>query len=202
MVKNVVFDLGGVLVDLNPAKVIKQYFSKEDADFILSNIFFSKEWREVDRGVLTPDEAFHKYKDDIAPGAYEKLMDIIENWNEHMPPFDDVYALVKRVKSSGAKVYLLSNIPPYIHKMFGCVPALSLLDGFVASCDIKLLKPEREIYEHLLQKYNLKAEESIFIDDTLENVEGARAVGMKAHHFANHDLAALEAALRECGVNI
>ena len=84
MVKNVVFDLGGVLVDLNPAKVIKQYFSKEDADFILSNIFFSKEWREVDRGVLTPDKAFHKYKDDIAPGAYEKLMDIIETWNEHI----------------------------------------------------------------------------------------------------------------------
>ena len=119
-----------------------------------------------------------------------------------MPPFEDTYELVKRIKAAGVKIYLLSNVPPYIHKMIETVPALKLFDGFVASCDVKLLKPERRIYEHLLEKFNLKAEECFFIDDMSVNAEGARAVGMKAHHFANHDVEALENALRQYGVNI
>lgn len=200
MIKNVIFDLGGVLVDLNPEKVIRSLFSEENSDFILHNIFFSEEWREVDRGTLTPDEAFHKYKNDLPNGVYEKVIDVINNWNEYMPPFDDVYEVVKKVKASGADIYLLSNVPPYIHKMLGTVPALKLFDGYVASCDVKLLKPEKEIYEHLLAKFGLKAEECLFIDDMPENVRGARAAGIKAHHFANHDITALEKALEENGV--
>lgn len=200
MIKNVIFDLGGVLVDLNPEKVIRSLFSEEDADFILKNIFFSEEWREVDRGTLTPDEAFHKYKNELPNGVYEKVIGIINNWNEYMPPFDDVYEVVKKVKASGADIYLLSNVPPYIHKMLGTVPALKLFDGYVASCDVKLLKPEKEIYEHLLAKFGLKAEECLFIDDMPENVRGARSAGIKAHHFANHDITALEKALEENGV--
>ena len=200
MIKNVIFDLGGVLVDLNPEKVIRSLFSEENSDFILRNIFFSEEWREVDRGTLTPDEAFHKYKNDLPNGVYEKVIGIINNWNEYMPPFDDVYEVVKKVKASGADIYLLSNVPPYIHKMLGTVPALKLFDGYVASCDVKLLKPEKEIYEHLLAKFGLKAEECLFIDDMPENVRGARSAGIKAHHFANHDITVLEKALEENGV--
>ena len=202
MIKNVIFDLGGVIVEFNPVKVVNSLFSKEDADFILGNLFFSEEWSEIDRGTLTPAEAFEKYRKDLSEETYEKILAVIENWNDYMPPFEDTYELVKRIKAAGVKIYLLSNVPPYIHKMIETVPALKLFDGFVASCDVKLLKPERGIYEHLLEKFNLKAEECFFIDDMSVNAEGARAVGMKAHHFANHDVEALENALRQYGVSI
>ena len=202
MVKNVIFDLGGVIVEFNPVKVVNSLFSKEDADFILGNLFFSEEWSEIDRGTLTPAEAFEKYRKDLSEETYEKILAVIENWNDYMPPFEDTYELVKRIKAAGVKIYLLSNVPPYIHKMIETVPALKLFDGFVASCDVKLLKPERRIYEHLLEKFNLKAEECFFIDDMSVNAEGARAVGMKAHHFVNHDVEALENALRQYGVSI
>ncbi|MBQ6265231.1 MAG: HAD family phosphatase [Clostridia bacterium] len=202
MIKNVIFDLGGVLVELNPEKVIRSLFSEENSDYILHNIFFSKEWREVDRGTITPEAAFKKHIDRLETETFSKVLGIIENWNEYMPPFDDMYELIVRIKASGKKIYLLSNVPPYIHKMTGTLPALRLFDGFVASCDIKLLKPEKEIYEHLLTKFNLKADECFFIDDTRENVEAARRLGIRAHHFANHDTQALENALKENGVEI
>ena len=202
MIKNVIFDLGGVIVDFNPVKVITALFSKEDADLILGNFFFSEEWREIDRGTLTPSSAFEKYRNSLSPESFNKIINVIENWNEYMPAFEDMYELIKRVKAAGMKIYLLSNIPPYIYRMIDTVPALKLFDGFVASCDLHLLKPEKEIYEHLLAKFNLKAEEFFFIDDTLENTEAAKLLGIKSHHFAGHDIEALENALRQNGVNI
>ena len=202
MIKNVIFDLGGVIVDFNPVKVITALFSKEDADFILGNFFFSEEWREIDRGTLTPSAAFEKYRNSISPESFNRIINVIENWNEYMPAFEDMYELIKRVKAAGMKIYLLSNIPPYIYRMIDTVPALKLFDGFVASCDLHLLKPEKEIYEHLLAKFNLKADECFFIDDTFENTESAKLLGINAHHFAGHDIEALENALRQNGVNI
>ena len=202
MIKNVIFDLGGVLVDFNPFRVINSLFSKEDADFILGNLFFSEEWREIDRGTLTPSAAFEKYRNNLSPESFNKIINVIENWNEYMPAFDDMYELVKRVKAAGMKIYLLSNIPPYIYKMTDTLPAFRFFDGFVASCDLHLLKPEKEIYEHLLEKFNLKAEECFFIDDTLENTEAAGQIGIKAHRFENHDIEALENALKQNGVKI
>ena len=202
MIKNVVFDLGGVIVDYNPAKVIKPMFPEEDADFILGNLFFSKEWSEIDRGTLTPIEGFEKYRSSLPPDSFSRIINVIENWNEYMPPFEDTYELIVKLKAVGKRIYLLSNIPPYIRKMIDTVPALKLFDGYVASSDIKILKPEKEIYGHLLEKFNLKADECFFIDDTLENVEAARNLGIHAHHFANHDMEALENALRQNGVEI
>ena len=89
MIKNVVFDLGGVIVDYNPAKVIKPMFPEEDADFILGNLFFSKEWSEIDRGTLTPCEGFEKYRSSLPPDSFSRIINVIENWNEYMPPFED-----------------------------------------------------------------------------------------------------------------
>ena len=202
MVKNVIFDLGGVIVDFNPEKVIRERFEKKDADFILGNIFFSREWAEIDRGTLTPSQAFSKYREALGHETYAKILDIVENWGDYMPPFEDTYNLIKRIKESGAKVYLLSNVPPYIRKLMNTVPALALMDGIVASADIKMLKPEKEIYEYTLRKFGLKAEECVFIDDTKINADAASQCGITGFWFKDHDIEALETALRNNGVNI
>lgn len=202
MIKNIVFDLGGVLVDFNPRKVVDRYFEGEDAEFILKNMFFSHEWSEIDRGTLTPDEGFAKYKNDLKPEVYDRILDIICNWGDYMPPFEDTYEVIKSLKAAGYGIYLLSNVPPYFHAMISKVPALGLFDGFVASADIKMLKPEPEIFNHLLEKFSLSADECIFIDDMRVNVEGAIRCGLHGHCFENHDIPALINALRENGVNI
>lgn len=202
MIKNIIFDLGGVVIDYNPFKVIPNYFTAEESEYILHNVFFTHEWDEIDRGVLTPAEGFEHCRPALGDEAYERLLDIVNNWGDYMPPFEDTFEFIKRLKAAGLGLYVLSNIPPYFNKMLKTLPALKYFDGYVISCEEKVIKPSPEIFDILLKRYSLTADECFFIDDVEKNAEGARKCGLHAHCFAKRDFNALTADLRALGVNI
>ena len=202
MIKNIIFDMGGVLIDYNPEKALYGIFDKETADILLKEIFRNQLWADKDRGIVTPEEIMKIKKDAIPEAVYEKVCEMVDNFYPYMPVFEQMYDFVKSLKENGYGIYLLSNASSDFHIRREGIPALSLFDGVLISADYKLLKPEKEIYEALYKEFNLKPEECFFIDDVQKNIDGARATGMDGHCYYHGDLEILKKDLISKGVKI
>lgn len=202
MIKNIIFDMGGVLIDYNPEKALYSLFDKATADILLKEIFRNPVWSDKDRGIIFPDEIMRIKKDSIPAEVYEKVCGMVDNFYPYMPPFEKMYGLVKALKENGYGIYLLSNASSDFHERRSGIPALSLFDGVIISADYKLLKPEKEIYEALYEKFSLNPEECYFIDDVQANIDGAKATGMDGHCYYHGDIEILKTALIEKGIKI
>lgn len=194
--------MGGVLIDYNPEKTLYSLFDRETAEILLKEIFRNSVWSDKDRGIIFPDEIMKQKKSVIPAEAYGKVCEMVENFYPYMPPFEKMYDLVKKLKENGYGIYLLSNASSDFHERRSGIPALSLFDGVLISADYKLLKPEKEIYIALYEKFSLNPEECFFIDDVQKNIDGARATGMDGHCYHHGDIEILKAALIENGINI
>ena len=188
MIKNIIFDMGGVLIDYNPEKTLYGMFDKETADILLKEIFRNTVWSDKDRGIITPAEIMQNAKSNIPEAVFEKVCEMVDNYYPYMPPFERMYGFVEMLKAKGFGIYLLSNASSDFHERRSGIPALSLFDGVIISADHKLLKPEKEIYEKLYETFSLKPEECFFIDDVQANIDGAAATGMQGHCYYHGDL--------------
>lgn len=194
--------MGGVLIDYNPEKTLYGMFDKETADILLREIFRNDIWSLKDRGMIFPEEIMEQKKNAIPEAVYEKTCEMVNNFYPCMPPFEKMCELVKQLKQNGYGIYLLSNASSDFHERRSGIPALAFFDGVLISADYKLLKPEKEIYEALYEKFSLNPEECFFIDDVQKNIDGAKATGMDGHCYYHGDVEILRADLRSKGVNI
>ena len=195
---NVVFDLGGVVVAWNPTAIIERAVADPAArPSAMHHIMRHPDWLELDRGTLELDEAIRRAT--ARSGLDEALVrGVVESVPASLVANDDTVALMRRVKAAGNALYCLSNMPTgsmaYLEQRYDF---WDLFDGAVISSRVHYCKPEREIYEHLLNTYDLIANDTVFIDDVAANVEGARAVGMRAIQFV--DVEQTERSLRDMG---
>jgi glucose-1-phosphatase len=180
MIKNIIFDLGNVLISFNPS----EYFDKNKYPGtikakILADIFWSKEWLLLDNGEITTMEAIESIsnrstlnKDEIAH-IFNLRTDIIF-------PLDSNVKLLPELKKQGFRLYYLSNFPLDIFdEVKDGYYFFRYFDGGLISAAVKSSKPKNLIYEILLEKYLLKAEECLYIDDIEINVKTAESLGMK-----------------------
>ncbi len=202
MIKNIIFDMGGVLIDYNPEKTLYGLFDRQTADILLREIFRNPIWADKDRGIISPEEIMAQKRDAIPAEVFEKVSEMVDNFYPYMPPFEKMHGLVKQLKENGYGIYLLSNASSDFHERRKDIPALALFDGVVVSADYKLLKPEKEIYLTLFEKFGLKPEECFFIDDVQANIDGAKMAGMDGHCYAHGDVEILKKALAEKGVEM
>ena len=202
MIKNIVFDMGGVLIDYDPEKTLYGMFDRETADIALSEIFRNEIWREKDRGTVSAEDILRLKGDKIPARSYEKIAEMTLNLYPYMAPFRQTEELVIRLKAAGYGIYLLSNASLDFYENKKGIPALRYFDGWLISADYRLLKPEPEIYQKLFSKFNLRPDECFFTDDVEENCEGARLAGMKAYRFSSDDFGGLIGALKENGNDI
>jgi len=181
MIKNIIFDLGNVLISFKPS----EYFDKNNYPQtikakILADIFGSKEWLMLDNGDITTTEAI----DAIAKKSSLNRDEIAHIFNlrtDLMFPLDSNVRLLPELKKRGFRLYYLSNFPMdifdevrtgyYFFKHF---------DGGLISADAKFSKPDPGIYRLMLKKYSLEANECLFIDDIEINVKTAEALGIKS----------------------
>lgn len=200
MIKNIVFDMGGVLIDFIWEKVYRERgLSGDVLEKVAKATVYSEQWVECDRDVLTHDEICELFiKND--PTVEKEIRIAFHHMGEMIKKFSYSDEWVKSFKDKGYKIFILSNFSREAY--YECGDNLSFTkyaDGQIISCDHKLVKPDREIYEKLLSEYNLKADECVFMDDVLKNVEGAKRAGLHAFVFENVEDAKVK--LRELGVD-
>ena len=185
MIKNVIFDCGQVLVHYVPEYMVRQYVSNEPDVALLTEVVFDRlYWNKLDEGTITNEETLELCHERLPKRLWELCDEIYYNWIYNIPEIEGMSDLIKHIKKDfGVKAYLLSNISKYFAENANKVEILSLLDGCVFSSSIGIVKPDKGIYEHLLNTYGLVANECIFIDDRAENIEAARSIGMHGYIF-------------------
>jgi FMN phosphatase YigB (HAD superfamily) len=185
MIKNIVFDLGNVLISFRPADYIsRNNYSPEKRKAILSDIFCSREWLLLDDGEITTEQAI----DDIAMKSSLKRDEIARIFNERTRIFytlDKNAKILPELKKQGFKLYYISNFPGDIFDdVKKSYQFFKYFDGGIISAHVKCSKPSAEIFRIFLDKYNLVAEECLYIDDIEKNVTSAMLFGMKG--FITH----------------
>jgi len=201
MIKNIVFDMGGVLINFDAARYTARFVpDPADYELIRRELFRSVEWIQMDRGAISDDDAVAAVCARLPQRLHQAVRDILDNWHQDIPPLDGIYDLVEELKGKGYGVYLLSNTCTRFHSFRKNIPALRFFDGEFISADCHFIKPEAEIYRLFLARFGLEAEKCVFIDDVPLNVEGAVRCGI--HGIVYHgDPALLRGQLRRLGVD-
>lgn len=174
MYKNIIFDIGNVLLNFKPEEYLKTKIIESDKILeVYKELFQSKEWLMLDRGTITEEEAKSILINKSSKnGHLIKLA--FENWYEMLTPIEDSVKILKELKDADYKVYFLSN---YHLLAFENVTKrynfFNFFDGGVVSYKENQIKPEEEIYKRIIEKYKIKPKESIFIDDGQSNIDGA-----------------------------
>ena len=181
-----VFDIGGVLLDWNPRYLYRKLFDDEAAmEEFLATVCTSEWNRRMDGGMSFAEgiaELLERF-----PDQSEMIEAYRDRWPEMIPAaLDDTVEIFETLKTSGRPLYAITNFAAETFVQARAMyPFLNRFDGIVVSGEIKALKPGPEIYRCLLEQYDLRAEDCLFIDDVQENVDGAKAVGMHAVRFTN-----------------
>lgn len=185
-IKNIILDMGNVLLSYDPDVPLNCFVEDDVArEGIRKELFDGPEWIEKDLGNITDREMYESVKGRIPKEFHPQLLRCVEEWDICMKPVEGAKAFCDRAKEKGYKLYVLSNASERFYKYFPRLADLSYFDGSVVSCDVHRIKPDPEIYECILKKYDLDPGECLFIDDREENVAGAIAAGMQGYLFNN-----------------
>lgn len=185
MIKNIIFDMGNVLIDFNPMQYVGELHlaNKEEEEKVFKAAYLNFKSIYMDYGRITEEEFVNHVVEGIGEEYRDKIKELIINWHKYLTPIKGMEEIVKELKDKGYKIYLLSNAGFSQHDYWDRIPASKYFDGKVVSCDVGEVKPFREIYEALYKKFNIKPEESFFIDDLIINVFGANRTGMEGYVF-------------------
>ena len=196
-IKNFVFDMGNVLVFYDSRRASRRFAAdEEEMEAVNTSVFVSPEWLLLDMGLISQDEALRRMQARLPEGhAREAARMCLEHWHEYcMWPVPGMEELVTWLKGNGYGLYLCSNASL---RMLDCyldvIPGIRLFDGVLFSAEEKCMKPQKEMYRHLFQRFRLRPEECFFIDDLPANIQGARECGMDGYCFADGDVERLKA---------
>lgn len=200
-IRNIVFDLGGVLIDFNEKRMLEDNIPKELRSEVEKATFHSKEWKMMDSGELEVEDAVEKMLVSLPQEIHDKVRNMIIDREVQMPPLKEMTAVVDALYERGYTLYVLSNCAKWLHEFLPeKVPSGEKFSGSIVSADYGILKPDERIYKILFDTYSLKAEECFFIDDSPANTEAARRLGMSAHCFKDRDYNRLKADFANSGI--
>jgi len=185
---NIIFDLGGVVFDWNPSNLIDRVTDNQiTKDLLLKHLLKHSDWVDLDQGIVTTKKVIENTKNrsgiDIT---------IIENLFKNIPkeliPKQKTLNLLREIYNTEHHLYVLSNMHPDSAKsLTENYSFWNYFRGIVFSCDIKMIKPNKNIFNYIISKYDLEIENTIFIDDTKENISTAKELGLKTILFDNPD---------------
>ena len=203
MIKNIIFDMGGVLLRFEPEYFIARLgISGADADLLRREVFRSADWVRMDRGTLSDEEGVASICKRVPEHLHAAVEELVCRWEiPEILPMEGMSALIGELKQAGYGIYLLSNAFARQHEYWPRVPGSEYFDDTFISADVKLVKPQREIYEMALTKFCVKAEECVFIDDLPSTIERGENCGIRGVVF-HGDVDILREDLRRVGVRI
>ncbi len=185
-VRNVIFDLGGVLLEWSPEKILRTVFDDPAArEAVRQGAFLHPDWLELDRGTLAEDEAIIRFGQRCGRSQAE-MVAFFHAVKQSLAPVDGTVQLLEGLHRAGVPVYCLSNMTEpcadYLRREHAF---FRLFRGIVISASNQMVKPDPAIYRHALTAFGVVAAETVFIDDRADNVEAARQVGLLAIQFVS-----------------
>lgn len=194
MIKNIIFDVGKVLVEWEPDVAMRKLgFDEETVKAVSEATVETNDWNESDRSVLSDEEQLQVFIGK-APAYEEEIRLFWDNVGLAIWQYDYVKEWMGELKERGYRLYILSNYArrTYAQTRESGLSFLEDVDGQVFSFEVQQIKPEPEIYQTLLEKFDLKPEECVFLDDRAENIRGAEAAGIFGIQFAGYEAAKAE----------
>ncbi len=182
MIKNLIFDVGEVLLEYRWHDLLKDYgLSDSEAERIGGELFHEPIWADgLDSGLLTIESAIEKYRI-LYPDDIDVISRFLHNGDKMAIARPEIWKKLALLKKKGYGIYILSNYSKELFELHTKdADFLDIIDGGIVSYQVHLLKPDVRIYKALIEKYNLSAEECMFFDDKQQNVLGAIRVGMEA----------------------
>ena len=181
---DIILDMGNVLLEWNKDKILRGVVKTEKDYMILDKaIFQSGLWERLDLGTLTREELVLKVVSLIGSIYQEKVQEVVWNWPSYIEIYTEVFPLLVRLKEKGHRIFVLSNTSPVFYELLKnqLSPLNGILDGFVLSCDIKVIKPDRKMFEEILHKYQLDPANCVFLDDIADNTKMAESLGIRTY---------------------
>lgn len=187
MIKQILFDCAGVLTHMNFREMIRNISGSEElADYFIRHLWApGSPWHLHDKGELNGEQVIEALKETMPEALHRSIGIFVRNFPDAFPPMAGMEQLVDALHSRGYGCYLLSNFPESFRELPPRTPVLNKLDGMVISYQIHMLKPDPAIFLEAARILNIDPAETVFIDDSLPNVEGARKAGMEAYHFTS-----------------
>ena len=183
--KNVIFDYGNTIVEFEPMNIVKRFgvTDNADADILCEKVFDRKYWDKLDSDDISQEDFISGVLSELPQRLHGIAKDICNNWITNLPFIDGMDGLIYKLKQDGYKIYLLSNISKHFAENSDKIEIFKQFDGLVFSGEIGLIKPNRDIFEYIIDKYSLIPYETVFIDDNKGNVTTAEGMGIKALLF-------------------
>lgn len=184
MIKNIIFDIGNVLLKFDRDYLLSHFYMGEEYELLKEKTFHN--WELLDEDALSLEEYDKDVLNNLPPHLQSFAMSVLHNWEYYMEYTEGTIDLIRELKQKGYKLYILSNMTRHFINRDYKFPILKEFDGIVYSAPIKMLKPNAEIYDYILNKFDLNPEECLFIDDMEKNLAGAARFGIKTFHYKNN----------------
>ena len=184
MIKNIIFDVGGIILDDSLENISKVY--KKDMSKICKKIY-SGNFKECILGKISMEDYLKQFKNDK---DYKYIKDILDPTKQKIfkPLIKKNYEYICNLKSKGYHLYILSNLTKETYNYLKSIIDINkYFDGAIFSCEVGLRKQEKDIYKLIINKYNLNIKETIFFDDKERNINNAINLGIKAKVFKSID---------------
>lgn len=189
MIKNFIFDFGNVLTKYDFIEYAMNFTNdRETAETVFQYTFHSPEWKKYDAGDVSEDEVIALLKSHAPEKYHDGIDKLVRTFEKAFVQYDDMLPVLKKLKEKGYRTFLLSNFPKGKYEQVAehC-PILDYIDDIVVSYKIHLVKPNRDIYEYVLNTFGLTADECLFADDAPYCIDGACKVGIHGHVFTTAD---------------
>lgn len=184
MIRNVIFDLGNVVLKLKWNIVLDKYSENDDDKKLLEEVIFnSQEWAKLDEGTIEKKDAIDIMLSKLPDRLHEACLGIMKDWQEGFVINTEILDFIDSLKSNGYKTYILSNAPLDLPDYLERNNLNQYFDGQVISAQEKMAKPNKKIYELILNRFSLNSDECLFLDDKPENIAAAIDCGINGYVF-------------------
>lgn len=184
-IQNIVFDFGQVMVRFDPAYIVAQYVTDEEDARLLEEVLFDRlYWDRSDAGTITDEEILEACKERLPKRLHSVGKTIYRNWIYHLPEIKGMRELVRDCKNMyGKRVFLLSNISAYFAQHAHEIPCLTEFEKCIFSAVCGHIKPHADMFAHLCKDCDILPNETLFVDDNQNNIQGAEEYGIKGYLF-------------------
>lgn len=208
MIKNIIFNLGNVIVKNPTIDTVRQFFKNEDDVQTFNEYIFKSEfWKTMDLGKIRNIEVANniREKELVNVKDYIEVENFLLNWFSKCSVNEEIMRFGKKLKNKGYNIYILSNMAKATFEFFSSkYDFFDIINGVVISANEGVKKPDKKIFEILLNRYSLEPQECILIDDddTNKTLEVANSIGINGRKVKANNLEDIKMLLRENNIEV